>query len=451
MRSLHIADLNFGMFARDVEICEFLKELKEKYNYPLYIDTATGKNSKKRIINAIEKLDGVLAMIMSVQSMTPAVLKNIKRENIRLDDFIDLKHAIKSANLPTSSEIILGLPGETKTSHLDSLNQLMISEIENITPYTLMMLNGSEMATIKERKKWGFKTKFRVLPRDFTKLSNGKKIVEIEEVVVETKTLPYEDYVYCRKIALLIAIFNTAGFKTVIKILVQNNIDPIDLFILMLTRLEDSALVDNHQRKELTFMCDYERDTRGELWKSEDDVINFFEDDKKFDGLIDGTYGANLIQTYRALCYTECLKEFSQIFYNCAKEILHKKNKNKKLDILMSEAILYSKGLIWNILGTNRLDVTPIAKLNFDFKKWVSDPDEKELMNYSFKAASEVTFSLSQEQYKLVEDSLDRFGRTSLGIGKALLRLNYNVLWRSPDLNNKTKNNFTDSKTIYLN
>ena len=45
----------------------------------------------------------------------------------------------------------------------------------------------------------------------------AKKIVEIEEVVVETKTLPYEDYIYCRKIALLIAIFNTTGFKTVIK------------------------------------------------------------------------------------------------------------------------------------------------------------------------------------------------------------------------------------------
>jgi hypothetical protein len=63
------------------------EELKEKYNYPLYIDTATGKNSKKRIINAIEKLDGVLAMIMSVQSMTPTVLKNIKRDN-KYDFFI---------------------------------------------------------------------------------------------------------------------------------------------------------------------------------------------------------------------------------------------------------------------------------------------------------------------------------------------------------------------------
>ena len=40
---------------------------------------------------------------------------------------------------------------------------------------------------------------------------------------------------------------------------------------------------------------------------------------------------------------------------------------------------------------------------------------------------------------------LDRFGRTTLGMGKALLRINPNVLWRHPDLSNKTKNNFTDA------
>ncbi len=308
MKSLHIADLNFGMFAEDATICECIAELKEKYNYPLFIDTSTGKNSKKRIINAIEKLDGVLAMIMSVQSMTPTVLKNIKRDNIRLDDFMDLKHAIKTANLPTSSEIILGLPGETKTSHFDSLNQLMIAEIENVIPYTLMLLNGSEMATDREREKWGFKTKYRVLPRDFTKLSNGKKIVEIEEVVIETKTLPYEDYIYCRKIALLMAVFNTTGFKPLIKILIQNDIDPIDVFYQFITRTEEYDLIENHQKKEVTLMCDFERDTRGELWETKDDVISFFEDDKNFDGLTEGLYGANLIQTYRARCYSECLK-----------------------------------------------------------------------------------------------------------------------------------------------
>ncbi|MCH7554294.1 MAG: 3-dehydroquinate synthase [Chloroflexi bacterium] len=42
------------------------------------------------------------------------------------------------------------------------------------------------MNTPEERKKWGFVTKFRVLPRDFGKLGNGKNVIELEEVVVAT-------------------------------------------------------------------------------------------------------------------------------------------------------------------------------------------------------------------------------------------------------------------------
>ena len=75
----------------------------------------------------LEKLEGVLYMDLAVQSMTPDVLKNIKRDNIRLDDFLGLTHAIKTAKIPTLSEIILGLPGETKESHFDTINQLMMT------------------------------------------------------------------------------------------------------------------------------------------------------------------------------------------------------------------------------------------------------------------------------------------------------------------------------------
>src|SRR5262249_36896747 len=88
MKRLHIADLNFGMYKRDADICDCLAQTRKKYSYPHFIDTSTGKNSKVRIINAIEKLDGVLALDMSVQTMTPGVLRNIKRDNIKLDGFL---------------------------------------------------------------------------------------------------------------------------------------------------------------------------------------------------------------------------------------------------------------------------------------------------------------------------------------------------------------------------
>ena len=47
---LHIADVNFGMFPRDKQICKMLFDLKNKYSWPLNICGTTGKNNKERII-----------------------------------------------------------------------------------------------------------------------------------------------------------------------------------------------------------------------------------------------------------------------------------------------------------------------------------------------------------------------------------------------------------------
>lgn len=435
MKSLQIADLNFGMYKRDAETCDALAETKRRYNYPLYIDTATGKNSKERIINAIEKLDGVLAMIMSVQSMTPVVLRNIKRDNIKLTDFLELKPAIRKAKLPTSSEIILGLPGETRQSHFDSLGQLMMSEIVSIVPYTLMLLNGSEMAVPAQRLLWGFKTKFRVLPRDFTKLKNGENIVEIEEVVVATNTLSFEDYVECRKMALLISILNTTGFKAVSKLLVQSGISPIRVFEQLLNRTNALSGAGD-EGAAVRLIDNFERETSEELWDSSEELEQFFEHNQNFQGLIDGKYGANLIQTYRARAIGNCFDEFAELFFAEARAAIAEAG-TSQLQESLQQAEAYSRGTINNLLGEDRLSTIPCATLDYDFEAWLDDPDGRPLAQFAWSSSRRVQFLLTEEQFGLVEGALDRFGRHDLGKGKALIRINPTVLWRRPSVDER--------------
>ena len=431
IKGLHIADLNFGMYKHDAEICDMVSELKQKFDYPLYVDVATGKNSKKRIINALEKLEGVLYMDLAVQSMTPDVLKNIKRDNIRLDDFLGLTHAIKTAKIPTLSEIILGLPGETKESHFDTINQLMMTEIENIVPYTLMLLNGSELGTLAQREMWGFQTKFRVLPRDFSRLKNGRNVIEIEEVVVASNTLPYEDYVQCRKMALLIAIFNTVGFRAVLKLLLQNDIRPMDLFLNLLKSTDDLPEADDSQ-KGLRLIQEFEKATRNELWDSAEELTAFFDDDENFQGLVEGHYGANLIQTFKAQALARCYDDLAEIFFREADAVLLAHTSDESVLEAMCQAQSYCRGLIWNVLGDDRLEVIPTTDLDYDFASWIGDPEQKALTDFSWKTKRRVAFVLSDKQYRLVEKEMERFGRRDLGLGKALLRLNHHVLWRSP-------------------
>ncbi len=431
IKALHIADLNFGMYKHDADICDIIGDIKREFDYPLYVNTATGKNSKKRIISALEKLEGVLYMDLAVQSMTPDVLKNIKRDNIRLDDFLGLKHAIKTAKIPTLSEIILGLPGETKKTHFDTINQLMMSEIENVIPYTLMLLNGSEMATPAQREMWGFETKFRVLPRDFSRMKNGENVIEIEEVVVATNTLPYEDYVQCRKMALLISIFNTIGFRAVQKLFLQNHIPPMDLFVSLLE--DTNGLPEaNDSQKGLRLIQKFEKATRDELWDSAEELTAFFDDDNNFRSLVEGQHGVNLIQTFKAQALARCYENLAELFFRHVDALLLEHGADKNLLGKMRQAQSYCRGLMWNMFGEDRLNVVPTADLGYDFESWITDPEQRPLCEFSWKTRRRVEFVLSKKQYRLVEESLDRFGRHDLGIGKALLRLNHNVLWRNP-------------------
>ena len=50
MGTLRIADSNYGMFERDIEISGYLGEMQKKYGWPKYIDATTGKNRPERII-----------------------------------------------------------------------------------------------------------------------------------------------------------------------------------------------------------------------------------------------------------------------------------------------------------------------------------------------------------------------------------------------------------------
>ena len=42
MHSMHISDLNFGMYPQDLEVCESIKEIQEKYNFPKYVKVTSG-------------------------------------------------------------------------------------------------------------------------------------------------------------------------------------------------------------------------------------------------------------------------------------------------------------------------------------------------------------------------------------------------------------------------
>ena len=69
---------------------------------------------------------------MSVQSLDSDVLNNIRRDNISVDHMLALYPTIKEAGLQTTSEVILGLPGETYTNHIQTLRDLVRAKMDEL-------------------------------------------------------------------------------------------------------------------------------------------------------------------------------------------------------------------------------------------------------------------------------------------------------------------------------
>ena len=213
------------MYERDLEICEHISKIQKDKNYPRAIFASTGKNRKERIAKAISKLNGTLTFWLSVQSMDEEVLKNIKRQNIKLDVMTDLVNSYDSYELPTRSESIICLPGETLESHINTLSKLIDTGVESITSYNLILLNGTEMTLKSSREKFKLKTHFRIIPRDFGKLSDGTISAEVEEIVTSSNSMTFDEYVAGRIYHLLISIlWNNIIYSPFFKFMQKKNI-----------------------------------------------------------------------------------------------------------------------------------------------------------------------------------------------------------------------------------
>ena len=362
--SLHISDLNFGMYPRDLEICESLAKIQQKFNYPKYIKCTTGKNQKDKIINAIKKLNNSLRVTMSVQSLDPDVLHNIRRDNISVDHMLALYPALKEANLQTTSEVILGLPGETFENHIQTLRDLVKARMDEIVVHTCMLLDGSEMGLPEERKKWEMKTKFIVLQRDFAELSNGKKVIEYEEVVVGSKTMTFEEYIELRVLAFIIFVTNQGiVFDAIQKLLREQEIDVFELYYGMLTSRNESS--ENTQN----VIEQFKNDTIDELWDSPKELLENFQKDSEYKKLLDGEAGTNVIYHYKAVVISELMGDWTEhVIKSAHKLIQNSNNYNEDLEKQFESVANYCRGLSHNVLGQDRLETVSYTHLTLPTK-----------------------------------------------------------------------------------
>ncbi|WP_277057348.1 B12-binding domain-containing radical SAM protein [Trichlorobacter lovleyi] len=189
-----MADSNFGIRPRDVEIARMLAKSRRQYGYPRFISVSWAKNSTDKIIeigNILKSADIGFRVTLALQSLKPEVVEAVNRTNYRREEFCDIKKNYFDAGFYTYTELILGLPLETVDSFLDGIeNCLSGSLYEQIYVYPLFLFPNTEMSSKASRQEYGLVS--RIVPNRYTKSKEVEHSDETVEIVVGTGTMPEE-------------------------------------------------------------------------------------------------------------------------------------------------------------------------------------------------------------------------------------------------------------------
>ena len=231
-------DANFGMLPRDYDIALKAAENKKKYGYPHVLSVQNTKNARERAYK-VQKLlaDSGLSkgVTLAMQSVDPHTLKAIKRDNISTEDYEELQKRFTNDGIATYTEFILALPGDTYSSFAQGVSNVIQSGQHNRIQFNnLSILPNAEMAEPENIKNDQIKTVSCPIVNVHGSLDETPEdnICESQQLVIATKTLPFQDW---KKTRIYASISEFLYFNKIVQIplLALNNLENIkfiDLF-----------------------------------------------------------------------------------------------------------------------------------------------------------------------------------------------------------------------------
>lgn len=145
-QELHVADANFGIFSRDVDIAEHVVALRKAHDAPYSLTISLAKNTVKysqRIISILTR-GGVSPITASsaVQTIDPHTLVVIRRQNIKLEKYDELAVTFQEEGIPLVTDLLMGLPGATVASFKNDLQHCFDREVTPRTMEIIMLPNS---------------------------------------------------------------------------------------------------------------------------------------------------------------------------------------------------------------------------------------------------------------------------------------------------------------------
>jgi hypothetical protein len=364
-----------------------------------------------------------------IQSSDPEVLKSIKRSNISISayqDLIDFGNTQKTNR--TYTEVILGLPSDTKEKHFKSLRLGVEKKVNNLRMHQAMLLTGTEMASKNDREKYGLITKFRTLPGNvgnYNILNKNYPVAEVEEIVVGSKTLSMNDYIECRIMNLIIKTFyNNNIFNEIHSLQRAIGISPFD----SLLYINDHPEIRSQKIKNI--IKSFIAETKEDLFDSREQANEYVLSPEIINKYVNGELGTNELFEYSALLFNE-FEDISNLIFKSVKKVIEKKGLltpliDSYLTDLKKFTLMRKNKLFQNI------ELVVLEKFKYDFEEIrKSEYDLNPNSIAKLKTPIQLKFFHTDKQQKHILNQQKLYADHAIGLGRMLQQTNLNLVFRS--------------------
>jgi len=198
-----LADANFGILARDLDVADLICQVRETHGYPRMFYYSAAKNHPDRSIEIAKKFAQAglcTTHTLAIQHTQPEVLAAADRENISPRKQIEVARALTTSDIPIDVQLILGIPGDTAELWKSALADLMEWGIHDAyDTYFYSLLPNAPAADPEFLRAWQVDTVDRVVFSDTAhpwKIGSPDRVrITKSRIIVGSKSFTRDDWV----------------------------------------------------------------------------------------------------------------------------------------------------------------------------------------------------------------------------------------------------------------
>ena len=419
---LHFADANFGIVNRDIDIARACMEFREQYGYPLKVSSNYAKNRPPEKMIEIGKLFGETAVIVSLQSLDDYVLQRVKRKNIKTSNFKEIIKNVNKLGGLSGTEIILGLPGETKESHCETIKELFDMNASYIIAYNALILEGTELSDEKYSGDFECTTKFRLIDSSFGEyfapLSQAHNVTgsynndilsfEVEEGIRSTDTMTEDEILNFRPVHWLIQfMWNYRFYYDFLKYVQFLGINPYNYITRMIKLSTETKLGGVNK-----ILNEFRQEAMDEWFDSVEELRDHYSKTENLSELKDGIYG-KMNGKYIFKVLVEIKSEFEAFLLEVVRDFPELCNKIN----VFEELISFHSNNILEFSG----DIGDIQKIkclysNYNIFGWRESSHSSDLETYFSNNSYEYIFELTDATIDSLNSFMSQYKHSNLNL-----------------------------------